>query len=488
MTAAVATTRQQQQTALARVQADPAAFRSVLNIDTDDGPKRLSVVMDDWQARDFAAIDPALRRVVGQDVQPKHQRVWLERPRGHSKTGDLSTHAAYVTFASPFKIDGAIYAGDKDQAALHRNAIVKTLQYNPWLNEHLECNKFEIVNKITGSKFTIESADVASSFGQNLQMIIADETTHWPKRDLWDSIISTAAKRKNCLLVSIANAGYQDHWTWELREAIRNDPAWYFSRLDGPVASWLSPSVLAEQRRLLPPQVFDRLWLNNWQECDNSAIDQNDVQACCMLRGPQPRRIDRLALATLDIGVKKDFTGLAILHIDLENHRVEFANGWQWRPQDHGGRIDMDIIRQAILKARDEYKFGSIVADTWQGYLLLDDLEREGIAGIPWNFTPQNRDLMARTLIESLQARTFRFWNHPGLLRDLSKLRVAEAPHLGLRLEAPRDPVGGHCDLGMCVAQALPLAMEIALHGLPNYGGGGDVYGDSDHAEVLRPV
>src|SRR5690606_2412842 len=111
-----------------------------------------------------------------------------------------------------------------------------------------------IVNKVTGAELEIISSDEGSSYGETPHFIIVDELTHWKKRGLWDSLISSAAKRSRCVMVVIANAGLGQgtSWQWEAREACRNEAGWHFSRLDGPQASWITEETLAEQRRLLP--------------------------------------------------------------------------------------------------------------------------------------------------------------------------------------------------------------------------------------------
>ena len=78
-------------------------------------------------------------------------------------------------------------------------------------------------------------------YGLTPDFAVVDEVTHWRSRDLWDALLSSAAKRSTCMFVVISNAGFLDDWTWQTRELIRTDPAWYFSRLDGPVASWITP-------------------------------------------------------------------------------------------------------------------------------------------------------------------------------------------------------------------------------------------------------
>ena len=58
----------------------------------------------------------------------------------------------------------------------------------------------------------------------------------------------------------------------QVREAARTAKDWYFSRLDGPVASWISEKLLDEQRRMLPPAAYARLWDNVWSSGEGDAL------------------------------------------------------------------------------------------------------------------------------------------------------------------------------------------------------------------------
>src|SRR4051794_9152852 len=86
--------------------ASPQAFRRALLIDADGGPKHLDKICDHWQRQDFEALDPAWQSVAGHEVTPPHRRAWLERPRGHSKTGDIAAMVAWVLFASRRRLAG----------------------------------------------------------------------------------------------------------------------------------------------------------------------------------------------------------------------------------------------------------------------------------------------------------------------------------------------------------------------------------------------
>lgn len=242
-----------------RMQADPAKFRAALRIDADGRVVPLSKVLDPWQRQDFEAIDSGWRAVAGHKVTNPTLRAWLERGRGHSKTSDVATMVVWILLASQRQLSGVCAAADADQAGLIHDAISRLVRLNAWLQSILDVQARKVINKHTDSELTIISSDVESSWGLLVDFIVCDELTHWKKRDLWDSLFSAAGKKSNCLLCVIGNAGFADSWQWSTREAIRTDPRWHFSRLEGPQASWITRDRLDEQRRLLPSIAFNRI-------------------------------------------------------------------------------------------------------------------------------------------------------------------------------------------------------------------------------------
>lgn len=203
---------------------------------------------------------------MGRQAEGGTSRLWLERTRGSSKTTDVAVMALWPLAFSERKVDGIVAAGDKDQAGLLRAAIKRLLEANPWLKQLIEVNDWKVKNPATDSQLEIISSDAATSYGALVDFAVVDEVSHWTEgrgQELWVSILSTAAKKPDCLLIGITNAGWVDTWQWELREKIRSDPAWYFHALEGP-APWIRVEQLAEQERLLPPKEYRRLWLNQW--------------------------------------------------------------------------------------------------------------------------------------------------------------------------------------------------------------------------------
>jgi phage terminase large subunit-like protein len=482
---------------LASLQSDPAAFRDALRIDADAGPVAFGKALDPWQREDFEAIDPALRHVVGQDVEAK-QRIYLERPRGHSKTTDIAAAASWLLFASRRKINGVACAADKDQAALIRDACDTLVRQNPWLAQIIEVQGAKVINKHTGSVLTILSSDAASSYGVLIDFAIVDELTHWLRRDLWDSIFSAAAKRRHCLLLVISNAGFRESWQWELREAIRTDPAWTFRRLDGPVASWITPERLEEQRRLLPAKVFARLWLNQWADGAGDAFEAADVDAAVTLSGPTGCEQGWSYLAGLDIGLRRDSSALVVLgkHVghskrtvrqpkklagplaalaDLDffdapqpevtyqhvggTGRLRVAAVRLWNPQ--AGRVELDEIERAILRLHEIFKLQRLAFDPWQAEHLGQRLAKRGLRCDPVQFTPQSLQSMATATLDAFRERQIELFPHTELVADLKAMRVVEKSY-GFRLAPGSAPEGTrHGDAATALAIALHSIKDI---------------------------
>jgi phage terminase large subunit-like protein len=500
--------QKQHHAALRRMQSSPAAFRDALMIDADGGAVRLGEVLDPWQRADFEAIDPAWHYVAHRTgPAPTHNRAWLERPRGHSKTNDLAVMIAWVLFASPRRLVGLAAAADRDQAKLLRDAVSKLVATNPWLSKFLDVQAFRIINPHTESTLEIISSDAPSSYGATPDFIICDELTHWARRDLFDSLLSSAAKRSHCTLLIICNAGFQDSWQWELREAIRDSAGWFFHALDGPQASWISEKHLAEQRRLLPTIAFDRLWLNRWGTGSGDAIDPADLAAAIHTHhhaGTIHPALGWTYAAGIDIGLRRDASSVCVVGrhvghsvaipktipgdtargamaamIDLgfieprasnleTEYRVTEPTGRyavphvaMWRPA--GGTVSISAIEDEIRKLHAIYNFAAVGADPWQAALLIERLRAVGVPIDPVDFVSTNLKSMASVVLESFRERTIELADHPQLRADLQSLRVEEKSY-GIRLVAPRDG-HGHGDAGTAMSIGLLVASRCTAAG-----------------------
>jgi phage terminase large subunit-like protein len=397
-------------------------------------------------------------------------------------------------FASRRALRGYAAAADRDQARLLRDAVDTLARLNPWLAAILKVDQWKITNTRTGSTLEIISSDAPTSYGLTPDFIIADEVVHWLRRDLWDSLISAAAKRARCMVVVISNAGYGESWQWAAREAVRQDPAWFFSRLDGPAASWITADRLAEQRRLLPPVAYRRLWLNEWTAGSGDALDAADIERAVRLRGPLRRAPRGWAFAAgLDLGLTRDAAALAVVGYscgyseerprpprqvsgaaqalvelglaeqpeeqpEYIHHRgsgrLRLARLAVWQPPS-GGKVSIEVIENEIAALHGLLTLTAVGADPWQAAYLIERLQKRGIAVEAVDPTGANLKSMCSATLEAFSEGQIDLYPHPRLLSDLRALRAVEKSY-GVRLESPRGPQG-HGD----AATALAIALHI---------------------------
>lgn len=465
------------------LQRDPSAFRDALMIDTESGPRSLSELMDPWQRADFEAMDNGWRRAAGQRVESACQRAWLERGRGHSKSSDAMMMAAWALFAARKPIAGVVCAVDKDQAALDRDHVARLVANNAWLNAVIEVQQWRVINKHTGSAMEIMASDVASSYGLLIDFAVCDELTLWAKRDLFDSILSAAAKRSSCLLLCIGNAGFEESWQWDLREKVRIDPAWHFHALDGPVASWITQANLDEQRRLLPQIAFERLWLNKWaMGTGGDALKREDIDFAFR---PELRPLER-ALSTysyvcgVDAGISRDASAVCVLGVrrgQAGHGQIRLAATRVWRPSK-GKKVDLQLVEDELIKLHARFDFQQVNYDPWELRHLASRLQASGFGtmvrgndrrGLPMvEVPPQGSNLqrIATAVLEAFNDRRVQLYEDADLRRDLERLRVEERSY-GFRLVAPRDQ-HGHGDLGTAFGLAVLACSELA--GIEDYG------------------
>lgn len=297
----------------------PENFRDWVQIPAPTGPTFLAEQIQAWQTRDFAALDAGWMNLAGRaSPATGHiiQRAYIERPRGHSKTSDMALQLCWILLAARQSLRGLAAAADRDQANLIHEAIQRLALANPSLCGQLEFVQHWVRNPHNQSKLEIISSDVSGSWGALPDFVICDELCHWEKPDLWYSLLSSAAKKPNCVLTVLTNAGVGRGWQWQVREHARTSTDWHFSSLDGPHAPWITDAWLAEQQALLPTPVYERLWLNRWQHSDGEFVTLAEAEACCDQTRCRQEFGDAKThyIAAIDYAEKRDYTVGCVAH------------------------------------------------------------------------------------------------------------------------------------------------------------------------------
>jgi len=489
---------------LVHLQSDPGAFRDAVVVDTDGGARALGAVADAWQSADFRALDAAWLGVAKGKADGTLRRAWLERPRGHAKTSDLAVMATWALFASRRTIRGVGAAADEDQARLLRDGIESVVRLNPWLAQILDVQAGRVVNRHTGSTLTIITSDGPTSYGLLPDFVVCDEVVHWRTRDLWDSLLSSAAKRAHCLLLVITNAGFAESWQWQTRESVRRGAGWYFSRLDGPCATWIDAGRLAEQERLLPPVAYARLWLNQWSSGAGDALEASLIDAAVTLESIPGPQLGFTYCAGLDIGISRDASALVVVgksvgHVERRaaparrlcstidamvdlgmmdapareddsvyhpgDGKLRVVAVRTWKPT-RGGKVDLEHVERAVRELHNSYRLSSVAYDPYQCEFLAQRLRKSGIAAAPVHPSGNVLQAIATATLDAFRDGQIALYRDVDLLADLRSLRVIEKSY-GFRLDSPRrnDTEAGtrHADTATALGLALYTARRVRM-------------------------
>jgi len=381
--------------------------------------------------------------------------------------------------------------------------VATIIRLNAWLAPILEVQQRRVFNKHTGSEVRVITSDAGTSYGLLADFIVCDELTGWAKRDLWDSLLSASAKRAHCALVCIGNAGFKDSWQWSTRESVRLDPGWYFSRLDGPKASWISADRLAEQERLLPRVAFERLWLNRWSEGAGDALESGLVDGAVTLdRAPEPDP-GCVNVAGVDLSLSRDATAVVVLaksvgfsrRLELperrrSSHVLEAMRDlamidepadeprWErvpgdgrlrlcgcrvWRPTP-GRKVELEQVESHILAVHRVRPLSIVALDVWQAAYLAERLAKMGIQSWPMAQTGNVLQSMASEVMSLFREKLVDLYPDQALLSDLRSLRVEERQY-GFRLTSPRgtNEAGGtrHGDCASAFSLAAIAAKQV---------------------------
>jgi hypothetical protein len=413
---------------------DRMAFRREYIL-LEDG-RHFGDVMEPWQREDFAALDGGLYR-----------HAYLERPRGHSKTGDLGTEC--VTELVLGRPGQALFccAADEGQATLLFEDVKGKFERHPALRSLVKIMQKEILVRATGSRLKVLASDAPSAYGLRPDLIFVDELAEWKKRDLWDSLWTATGKRPGCRVLVISTAGWdKTRIAWEVRANANVEADWYFSSR-GQCASWIRSEWLAQQRRTLPAHVFARLHECRWTDAGGAWLSSEQVDAIFgdVPQGDGPRCLG------LDLGISRDQTALAVVKrvgalVVVEHLRLFIPT--------KNARVDLTEVEEEVEALAMRYH-APVMIDPYQGVGLSQRLTQRGVMVTEYVFSSDGRKRLFAGLLDCISTGTLRSHPHDTLRRELLSLEVKES-QAGWRVDHRSS---GHDDA--------TVAVGLAIAGLP---------------------
>jgi len=506
-----------------------------IRVETDDGAVRWGRVADPWQRADVEAIRPALEYLVLPDApEPCCRRAWWVRPRGHAKTTDIAVLVSWVLAFSRRKRRAKWIAVDKGQGLEGRQALLYLMQHNPWLKHLITLQAEMAVNTRTGSELEFIAADAEGAYGMiNTDLFVLDEVTHWKQKKLWTAVASTFAKRRDAVALCGMNAGFEGSWQHKIDQQLRDDSRWHYSSLPEPTASWITEDRLEEQRSLLTPLEYRRLWGNQWAGKDGEGLADGWIERATVLDGPLVVPEPGYAYTCgIDLSWRRDWSSAVVTGRDVghferwENgrrdcgaSRIEAKTGLQlardavrgmelddlahgddsrpwvprsarpnveyrkfggtgviklaairlWRPS-RGGEIDLEEVGREVMALHALFGLRRVVFDAWQAVLLAQQLKRLGLKVEAKQFTREFWDELARLFVSMFREQQAQIYGDETLLGDLGRARLVEGPY-GVKVDSPRSAGTGHGDVLTAFLLSTWGCRQIALRQAPTVGG-----------------
>jgi phage terminase large subunit-like protein len=413
------------------------------------------------------AADPWIEREILKPVfarndknLPLHRLCYFELARGHAK----SLYAAAIALCEALlhrSTDVIIAAGDKDQAGIVMDHLRGFVERNPVLRKGLSLSRDEL--RIGDSRIRVIPSDAATAWGhggiKQRFRIVVDELTAWPTNGeaFWVALASATGKVADSQTIVLSNAGYGrgESWQWKVRETAETKSWAHLYSADGVIASWIDADWLEQQRDLLPASAYERVILNRWVAETGDFVTREQFRRCVEpgLK-PQPQGVREIHYyGGLDLGLVKDATAFAVVHVDGQRIILDELQTWQG---SHKNPLQVETVVRAVTNAKQRFEKLHIVADPWQ---LADPIQRLRSTGVPvteFNFSSGSLAHLSTTLYAEITSANLRVFEDQALESEILGLVVVQTPS-GWKVD---HRAGGYSDRAIAIGMALTKAVK----------------------------
>lgn len=399
-----------------------------------------------------------LRPVFERDERglPRYRLCYFELARGHAK----SLYAAAIATAEARLHDSTdviIAAGDRDQAAIVLDHLQGFCARNPALGFKVRADELTIRD----SRIRVIPSDAPTAWGhggvKRRFRVIADELTAWRAsgEEFWAALASATGKVPDAQTIVLSNAGFGrgESWQWKVRRTAERKSWAHLYSAPGVIASWIEDAWLEQQRDLLPPASYARVIENSWVSETGDFISRAQWRQC-IEPGLQPQtrgEPDLVYFAGLDLGLVKDATALAIVHLHPPERRqfvLDQLLVWQG---SHKRPLEIEQVERAVLDARERFPGLRVVADPWQ---LRSPIQRLRQSGVPINefvFGSKSLAHLSTTLYSAITSEDLVVFSDDALEDEILGLMVVQTPS-GWKVD---HRAGGYSDRTIAIGMAL---------------------------------
>lgn len=402
------------------------------------------------------------------DGTRRYREAYIEIPKKNGKSTLAAGVALFLLFADG-EVGAEVYsaAGDKEQARIVFRDATGMRAASAELRRRSRAYKDTIVSHLTASRYQVLSADAPTKHGLNAHGIVFDELHVQPNRELWDTLTTGGAARRQPLTIALTTAGvdrrsicWEKHdYALKVRDGEVEDLAflpvvyaadeaddwrdptvWAKANPNLGVSvkpDWFRDQVTKAEESLAYLNTFKRLHLNLWTESVIRWLPPDRWLACAGA-GDRAALEGRSCFAGLDLSTTTDVTALvllfpgadgvydilpffwapsAALRLRARRDRVPYD---VWAQQGHleateGNVVDYDVIRERVRDLADRYRITEIAYDRWNASQLVTQLQGDGATLVPFGQGFQSMSAPCKELEKLVIGAKLRHGNHPVL-------------------------------------------------------------------------
>lgn len=407
----------------------------------------------------------------------RYREALIGLPRKNGKS-ELAAGLAIYGLVGDNEFGAEVYslAGDKTQASIVFQTAASMIRASPILSGLCKVYRGVIEVPETGGIYRALSADADLQHGLNPSMAVVDEYHVHRNAEQYEAMRTGTAARLQPLIVTITTAGAARSgpaWDLYVRAKAGRDPRLFFywrglededdpgdrkaQRKANP-ASWVTLEFLKDQRRSLPPEVWERLHGNRWPTGGAGGWLPSGAWEAC---SEQPYIDPELpSIIAVDAAPKRDKTAVVLVQRTADG--IHNALCWSWQADPDLGYFDFEIIEEQLRALAREFYVTRIAFDP---YAMMRSMMLLAEEGLPVEEFPQGHARMVPAsmgLHEIIVQRRLRHGGSPELTEGILGSRIRETS-FGWRLDKLQSwKAGSSNDAAVALAMACHLAEQEA--------------------------
>ena len=400
-------------------------------------------------------------------------------PKKSGKTtfAGIHTLTTLLLFGASYP-EATICANDQEQSIGRVFTMIRRIiESSPLLKREARITQDRITFPAFDATITAIPSNFATAAGGNQNISVFDELwafTLERSRRLWDELVPPPTRQIACRLTT-TYAGFEGESLLleELHKRGRQQPLvdddlyagdgilmfWSHS----PVAPWQDERWLAEMRRTLRPNAYQRLVLNEFASAESQFVDMAAWDSCV-----QPSLVpssERLPIYVgVDASTKRDSTALVAVTFDKKAQVVRLVQHRVFTPAP-GDPINFEATVEAtIIDWRRRFVVRQVLFDPFQMAAVSQRLAK---AHVPIEEYPQSvPNLTAATsnLFDLIQSRGIALYPDAAMRLAVSRAIIVESSR-GWRL----DKLKQQHKIDVVVALSMACLAAVRGQGKPGY-------------------